>query len=295
MALTTLFNSDENKKTIKAERNPWSNITKTTLVTASLLVTAFVVAVGCSKKAGNTTSSPAQQLSSSMAKPSFEPEPLQATTTAAASVSQPAKPKKIVKRRPPTATYKDSSNGISFQYPRKYTLKTGGEIAKDPGGQSSVQMAFVEPGGTAVATVELPHNLYPETDFTSGSFNVSVNRSLSATQCEQFRLPSHPEDGGLQAGKVRIGGTEFSEVADIGKQSDAKYYHAFENGACYEFALGLGVTGDQAEDGITPVDRAHVFRNLEKILATVKMKAQPSPPEASAGPLGAEDRRQAAK
>ncbi len=56
------------------------------------------------------------------------------------------------------------------------------------------------------------------------------------------------------------------------KQRDAKYYHAFSNGACYEFALGIGTEGDGNVEGITTVDRQAVFAKLEKILATVKLQ-----------------------
>ena len=56
------------------------------------------------------------------------------------------------------------------------------------------------------------------------------------------------------------------------KQADAKYYHAFNNGACYEFALGIATDDDGNVEEITPVDRQAVFARLEKILATVKLQ-----------------------
>jgi len=56
------------------------------------------------------------------------------------------------------------------------------------------------------------------------------------------------------------------------KQTNAKYYHVFGNGACYEFALGVGTDSDHNVEEITPVDRKEVFGKLEKILATVKFK-----------------------
>ena len=65
------------------------------------------------------------------------------------------------------------------------------------------------------------------------------------------------------------------------KQSDAKYYHVFNNGTCYEFAMGLGTDGDGNVEGVTPVDRAAVFGKLEKILATVKLQS-PVLPETQA-------------
>jgi hypothetical protein len=138
-------------------------------------------------------------------------------------------------------------------------------------------MNFIEPGGIMVAAVELPKNSYPGTDFASAFFNVSVNRSMSLEECGKFGLTDavHPDEPG-ESTKVTVGGKEFDQVEDFGgealKQADAKYYHLYENGACYEFALGLGTAGYGVEEGVEPVDRSQVFNRLEKILATVKLQ-----------------------
>ena len=55
------------------------------------------------------------------------------------------------------------------------------------------------------------------------------------------------------------------------EQSDTKYFHTFQNGSCYEFALGLQTA--EPIDGIDPVNRDEVFAKLEKILASVKIKS----------------------
>jgi hypothetical protein len=61
------------------------------------------------------------------------------------------------------------------------------------------------------------------------------------------------------------------------RQSDSKYFHVFQNGSCYEFALN--VTTDASEDGIVKhVDRDKVFSRLEQILSTVKIDAVKSNP-----------------
>ena len=81
---------------------------------------------------------------------------------------------------------------------------------------------------------------------------------------------------------VKIGAIEFHEIESPGamtKQADAKYYHAFNNGACYEFALGIATDaeGNGKVEEITPVDRDMVFAKLEKILATVKFQPAVAP------------------
>ena len=61
-------------------------------------------------------------------------------------------------------------------------------------------------------------------------------------------------------------------LASEGTREEAsKYYHVFENGACYELALKVTTTNIDNQGGATHVDREEVFKRLEKILATVKI------------------------
>ena len=60
------------------------------------------------------------------------------------------------------------------------------------------------------------------------------------------------------------------------RQSDSKYFHIYQNGACYEFALN--VTTDASEEGLVKhVDRDKVFNRLEQILSTVKINPVVAP------------------
>ncbi len=59
--------------------------------------------------------------------------------------------------------------------------------------------------------------------------------------------------------------------ASAAAQAEAQYYHSYENGACYEYILGLGTEGFATEGGVEHVKRDEVFAKLEKILATVKI------------------------
>jgi len=168
----------------------------------------------------------------------------------------------------------NSEYGVSITYPRKYGLKLGDEAQLSWPGLGPVPTDFVKPGGVMLAAVELPASLYPDTDFASAFVNVSVNHAVTSDECAQFAFPQVSADA-ASAAKAKVGALEFNEIESINgetpKQADAKYYHVFQNGACYEFALGLGTSGDET-DGTTQVDREKVFSRLEKILATVKIK-----------------------
>lgn len=270
MANFKLFNSDFRQTRAAEETGCASSGKRMVALAASLLITTSFAAVGCSKSKEGTRVSTPTPSSSQPSSSTVTPVPM----TPILAVSEKPLAKKVVKKRPSTVTYKDVASGISFQYPRKYALKTGEDAKLEWNGLGPVGMNFIEPGGLTVAAVVLPENSYPGTDFASAFFNISVNRSLSAEACGKFgRTDSvHP----AAAAKVKIAGKEFDQVEDFGgeaiKQADAKYYHLYENGACYEFALVLGTAGYGVEEGIEPVDRARVFAKLEKILATVKLQ-----------------------
>jgi hypothetical protein len=249
-----------------------------TLVFAALLIVCSV-AVGCSSEKTKTASS---------TNPSAMTQPTPAVSTPATVPATPAvqaaaKPirKKVVRKAPATVTYSDKTSGISFQYPRKYALETG-DAAKELVSSDPIPMDFVQPGGVALAAVTLPESAYPNTDLASAYFNVSVNKAVTAEQCGEFSVPkaspATPADPAVQAtaqlSKLMIGDMELQSTKTLASQGTreeaSKYFHVFENGACYEFALRVATTGVEAEGG-KHVDREQVFQRLEKILATVKI------------------------
>src|SRR3984893_8815820 len=258
------------------------------LLFAALLVVCSIT-VGCSKDRPQPVSSnqiPTTQSSNPAVSTDLLP---------ASSVPAPAKkaPKKVARKRPSTVTYSDKTYGVSFQYPRKYALETG-DAANELIASGLVPMDFTQPGGTALAAVSLPATSFPGTDFESGLFNVSVNKNISAEDCGKFSVPAPdpnaPADSGTQANpaspKLMLGELELQSreavAAEGSKESDAKYFHVFQNGACYEFALKVGTIASGTETATKHIDHDKVFSRLEKILATLKITPAAAPEVASA-------------
>ena len=267
--MTQLSGLDNQGLTVKQsseQRSPFWNTERLPALFAGLVMaTVFVAVVSCSRKSSEpapiASIAPAAPMATSV--PAVAPV---APTTAAA--------KKVKKHRPTTATYVNSEYGVSITYPRKYGLKLGEEAQLTWPGLGPVPTDFIKPGGVTLAAVELPASLYPETDFASAFVSVSVNHAVTSDECAKFAFPQVSPEAASTA-KAKVGALEFNEIESINreapKQADAKYYHVFQNGGCYEFALGLGTSGDQT-DGTTQVDREQIFSRLEKILATVKIK-----------------------
>jgi hypothetical protein len=199
--------------------------------------------------------------------------------------------------------YVDSTSGVYFQYPRNYALKTGA-AANELVFSGPVPMDFVQPGGVALAAVAVPDSTYPNSDLASAFFNVSVNKTLTAELCSEFSVPqpnpASPGDPTIQAtaqvttppisklklmiGDMELDSAETSSTGELDKgtrEQASKYYHVFQNGACYEFALKVANTKLDTPTTTKPspnhIDRNEVFRRLEQILATVKINPVTAP------------------
>jgi hypothetical protein len=317
------------------------------LVFATVLIVCSL-AVGCSsdkpKSVSSNNQNPTPQVQT----------PVVPTPAPAMQAENRPVPKKVVHRKPATVNYTDKNYGISFEYSRRYAIDTG-DGAADVVMSNPVPMNFVQPGGVALAAVELPETGFANTDFSSAFFDVSVNKSLTADQCTQFAVPAPkvtsaaaPAETSSQASnavstsdstasastqsaantaraqgsaeqsnsnptvasstasasdskadtktdasaqgdsgsKLMVGNLELSATEAVSgegtRQSDAKYFHVYQNGACYEFALN--VTTVASEDGLMKhVNRDRVFDRLEKILATVKIdELKPAAQDANA-------------
>ena len=305
----------------------WGKNTSAIAFAAVLIVLS--VTVGCSSDKPVPAASN-HQIPVTQSAPPAQPVPAPAVQAA----SKPAA-KKAAPRKPATVNYTDQTYGLTFEYPRRYAIETG-DAATDLVASNPVPMNFVQPGGVALAAVELPETSYTNTDFSSAFFDVSVNKSLTAEQCTEFAVPapvirevsnvvsdssvkadvkqgSAPDDKTVvkndatpstpstdsakqsvpsntsgagsdskpelkadanSNSKLLLGDLELRATEAVSgegtRQSDSKYFHVFQNGACYEFALN--VTTVASSDGLMKhVDRDKVFTRLEQILSTVKI------------------------
>jgi hypothetical protein len=281
---------------------------KTATLIGSLFATAllgvFVLESGCSKESDKTATiaTPNQTLAS---QPSA---PIATMPISSPAASQPPAKKKSRQRRLSASTYTNPAYGVSFRYPKYGNLKEGDKANMELDGLGPLETNFIQPGGTTISAVELPRKLYAGTNFNAAFFNVSMNPKLTAEQCGQFAFPETTDAADpVVSSKTKVGATEFSSVegfaGEESNQADVKYYHVFQNGSCYEFALGLETTAeatlDQTKDEVKPtikpafkpVNRNEVFRKLNWILSTVKIQPVAVPekpvPEVAADMPGA--------
>jgi hypothetical protein len=263
-----------------------SNKKKTAVLVGSLIATSllgvFLLESGCSKESEKAAI--IAPLSQTI--PSQQQAPT--VTLPATTASQPPAKKKSRQRKLSASTYSNPTYGVSFLYPKSGMLQEGDKANLELDGLGPVEMNFVQPGGTTISAVELPRKLYAGTDFNAAFFNASVNSKMTADECAQFAFPETSNQGSdpvTISKKTKVGATEFRAVegfaGEENNEADLKYYHVFQNGSCYEFALGLETVVDSATDEVKPssklVDRNEVFRKLNWILSTVKIQPVAAP------------------
>jgi len=256
----------------------------TAAATAVLALMVVLDFNGCSKASKNAQVSPSNQNVSG-------PNTVSPTVATSQPVDQLEKKveavieKKKAIKRASTATYKNSTYGISFRYPKTYTMLTPEKDSKESAWPDPVAMNFAEPGGETLTTLVLPGTR------ASSYFKTSVNKGITAEQCSKFATtpekteattnpPVDADDDSIVPVKANILGVEFAKAESVTEQSEARYYHHFENGACYEFALGV----EDAPGTTKPVDHLQVFDKLERIMTTVKIKSDPIPVVAASEP-----------
>lgn len=257
----------------------WSRQQKLAMIASSAILGLLLAVSACSKQSSKTAlvsaPGPASNVATATTLASATPA-FQSTSPESLVAPQAKAAKKIQKKRPANITFSDPNSGVSFVYPRKFQVATGEKAQPQFVDKQALTMNFVEPGGVTIATVAVPNTLYPKTDFAKGFFTVNVNRSLSEQECSHFAFVDMSDADGepIDALKVKVGSTDMEMTSEYAgsalAQSEAQYYHNYENGACYEYVLGLGTAGYGAKEGIEPVNRDEVFACLEKILATVK-------------------------
>jgi hypothetical protein len=241
------------------EGDSWLSIYLPVICAGTVIAVVLLVAIACSKKSDQP-----------VARISAPTMPATTSATSGTSAAPQLVAKKVVKKaRPANATYVNATYGVSFSYPRKYSLQSGDKKSSMP-----VPASFLKPGAIQVATVDMPDDQYPDTDFSSALLNVSVNPGLTAEECGQF-VPNAKDSEAAKPASAKLGANQFAELEQMNgednSQSDLKYFHLFKNGACYEFALDV-VTSRKPDVDLAQADRGKIFQQLEKILATARIK-----------------------
>jgi hypothetical protein len=267
MAKIFSFDTKKTGGVMQAMRRLWAVSIPATAVLSGTMAMAFAIAIdGCSKNSNKKTDVSSSINSTGVSKSLPTPTPSLVNTDKASLTTKKKSPVQHT-----SVAYVDSGSGVSLRYPRGYTLTTPEKAKLNSELLDRVPMNFVQPGGVKVATIALPGKL------ATPLLGVNVHKGLTADQCEQFADPDaadvansskvDPSDESIPT-KVSMRGREFTRVENGTEQTDTRYYHHFENGACYEFVLAVA----ESPDNKIAVDHFELFDNLERIMASVEIK-----------------------
>jgi len=242
--------------------------TRRALILLGALASTITI-LGCSKKNHQpvmNTSSPVAGVVRPAALQTYVATPKPIPVAVAEKATTPEKPlSKLI-------TYKSRDYGVSFTYPRQYAYKSAKTISQS-------EELMPKPDGSesqfTLIRIDVPKGYYPETNFDSGYFTLSLNDDLSDELCEA----SLTVDKSGTPEKVSINGLDFqwseAESGGHGNAAKIRNYVTYANGTCYEIEVGVKTRNEQ---GLArEIDPDQVFKRLEAILQTVQI--QPDEPK----------------
>jgi hypothetical protein len=166
-----------------------------------------------------------------------------------------------------------------FAVPQPKTVASS-EATQVPAQTASTQAAPVQPVATpnaaeqtapapvtAVATTSAPTTSAPAASTAVSSTPAISTPATSATATSTSKL---------MLGDLELQSAE-AVAGEGNRQSDTKYFHIFQNGGCYEFALNVTTMAHETEGAMKHVDRDKVFNRLAAIMATVKINPVAAP------------------
>jgi hypothetical protein len=202
-------------------------------------------------------------------------QPLAPVAPKLEAVAEKSVEKRVAVERPKSdlMTFKSRDYGVSFQYPWQYaylnakTVATGDDSLKPKTDGSDAQFTL--------ARVEIPKGYYPDTNFDSAYFTLSLNQDLGEDAC--YSTLGQDKDK-LQT--ANINGVDFrwteSNSGGHGSASKVRNYVAFANGNCYELESGLKTQNDK---GLSrEVNPDQVMSKLDSILNTVSVEPDETAP-----------------
>jgi hypothetical protein len=264
-----------NDVTTTTRRNPdttsdpkWIGKYRAAILGSSLMLVGLLGVYGCTKKSEQRVASLSQN-----------PPAPSAPAVPEATAIHPVAPKRMVQRTSHLAVYANDAYGISFRYPRNYKLKTF-ETPSGDGQPTAMEGSMADPGEVPLATLQMPQNLYPGTDFSDGYFSVSANGRLTDAACQQSVVTN--EDSKLMTEKIN--GLEFHWTENSSSEGLNRFswrtYAAFVNGTCYQAQYGFEKAAALvSEDKVASKDvkSAQVFGRLQTILSSLKIRPVATP------------------
>ncbi len=221
---------------------------------------------GCGGEAARSAQTTRAQTSSAGADPNKN-------TSQASLATRPARPsRKEFAREASLSTYHNPEEGISFRYPRNYSLEEGDVQESSFFLKRQEDLDSEQPGATLLATVLIPEDGYPNTTFEHGSLQLVADEAGRERDCRESTLVG---PSGNSTRTMTVHGIEFRwsgrESETAGTKILERAYAGYSQATCYEFLLTVAAEEAPDPDGFKkPADINKIMKHLEKIVASAQ-------------------------
>jgi hypothetical protein len=170
--------------------------------------------------------------------------------------------------------YKNTQYGFEIFYPPQYSFNEGASQRFNVG-------EFFVGSGQNIATISLPENSYPGTNYFDAFLTISVSPAgISEASCRQAQREGDSQITNLTNPETINNVTFYrgqTSGAAAGTLAQSRIYHAFVVDKCHEVTLNLfeGNIGNYPADSVSQVDENDVFSKLEAVLKTIKITSPP--------------------
>jgi hypothetical protein len=180
------------------------------------------------------------------------------------------------------STYNNPEQGISFRYPRNYSLEEGDVQERSFFLKRQEDLDIERPGATLVATILIPEDGYPNTTFEHGSLQLVIDEVASEKGCRDTVMAGSSVN---RSGTTTVQGVIFfwneQESETGGAKLLERAYAGYSQGTCYEFLLTLAAEETPDPDGFRkPADTAKIMKQLEKIVSSAQIFSKSVTPPA---------------
>jgi len=237
------------------------------LVFAVIAAVEWIGSAGCRKEAARLPHTAQTQVSSGAAVPISEARQIPRHATHARPLRRDTPHESFL------STYNNPEEGISFRYPRNYSLEEGEIQERSFFLQRQEDLDGEQPGAKLLATVLIPEDGYPNTTFEHGSLQLAVNEAESEKGCLAV---SEVGITGSGSRALTVQGVAFQwsgEETEIGGSKILqRKYAGYSQGTCYQFRLILAAEESPDPNGFTKnVDMVRIMKQLENVVASSRI------------------------
>lgn len=226
----------------------------------------LILAIVCAAFAGcpATTSNSVVNSQTRLMADSAQPNP--------SEVSRPQFRSSAALRESPLSHYHNAEYGFALRFPRNYILEEGNIQEHSYFLKRQEQLDLEQPGARLLATLLIPEDGYPNTNFLHGSLQLIVDENQAPEICRQV-----PSADGLRGSAIRglatqglqLGGAQTQSTV-AGTQIVERDYAAWANGACLKFSLVVAVDDLTGDSDLKPADPVKIMHQLERIVSSLQ-------------------------